>query len=86
MQFSVASKGTEEVRQHHVQVQLIPYEYVKRILHVHFTVHFFGSLLHFLEVSSTSFCIVRKTLNFLYPFSEIYIHLGTRPLESRRQV
>ena len=55
-----------------------------RIVCVHFTIHFFESLLHSREVSSTNFCIVEKTLYLLYPFSGV--HLGTRPLESRRQV
>ena len=45
---------------------------------------FFGSLLRFREDSSTTLCIVDETLNLLYPFSGV--HLGTRPLESKRQV
>ena len=36
------------------------------------------------EVSSTTVCRVEKTLHLLYHFSGV--HLGTRPLESRRQV
>ena len=55
-----------------------------RIVCVHFTVHSFGSLLRSREVSSTTFCTVEKTLHLLYPFS--VVHLGTRPIENRRQV
>ena len=44
---------------------------------------FFGSLLRFREFSSTTFCIVEKTLHLLYPFSGV--HLGTWPLVSRRE-
>ena len=43
------------------------------------TFYFFGSLLRFREVSSTTFCIVERTLCLLYPFSGV--HLGTPPLE-----
>ena len=53
-------------------------------MYVHFTVHSFGSLLRSREVSSTTFCTVEKTLHLLYPFS--VVHLGTRPIENRRQV
>ena len=45
---------------------------------------FIGSLLRSHAVSSTIFCIVEKTLHLLYPFSGV--HLGTRPLENRKQV
>ena len=48
------------------------------------TFTFFGSLLHFSEVSMLLFCTVVKTLHLLYPFSGVY--LGTRTLESRRQI
>ena len=65
-----------------MKAQLIPYEYVNKDSSCPFT--FFGSLLCSCEVSSTTFCIVEKTLNLLYPFSGV--HLGIRPLESRRQV
>ena len=41
---------------------------------------FFGSLLRFREVSSTTFCIIEKTLHLLYPFSGV--HLGTREKEA----
>ena len=44
-----------------------------RIVRVHFTFHFFGSLLHSREVSSTPFCIVEKTLHLLYPFSGVHL-------------
>ena len=68
-----------------MQAQLIPYEYVNKDSYVYFTVHFFGSMLRSREVSSAIFCIVEKTLHLLlYPFPGV--HLGTRPLESRRQV
>ena len=51
-----------------------------------FTVHFFGSLLSFRAVSGTTFCVVKKTLPFNVPFFLGYIHLSTRPRDSRRQV
>ena len=45
---------------------------------------FFGSLFRCREVSSTTFCTVVKTLHLHYPFSGV--HLGTLPLESKRQI
>ena len=44
-----------------------------RIVCVHF---FSGSLLRFRKVSSTTFCIVEKTLHLLYPFSGVHLGLG----------
>ena len=55
-----------------------------RIVPFTFTFHFFLTLFCSREVSSTSFCVVEKTLYLLYPFSGV--HLGTRSLESRGQV
>ena len=59
-----------------VQVQLIPHEYVNKIVCVHFTVHIFPRpLLHFHAVLSTASCVVEKSLPLLHPLSGV--HLGT---------
>ena len=54
-----------------------------RIACVHFTIHFWESLLHSREILSTTFCELKEDTSLIYSLSGA--HLGTALLKSRRQ-
>ena len=55
-----------------------------RTVSVHFKVELFSDHFILVRFQLLLFCIAEKILHLFYPFSGV--HLGTRPLESNRQV